>query len=112
MARIMLERFLAAVPEKFLRTLLERQIPMYRQAMDIALSDVQPWSRAEALNVLPHIRRAAFEHGFRSTGIECGLKAFDLAHNGKNATCVHLKAKRLIFTAHFVSAPGEFFREA
>lgn len=108
----MLERFLEAVPEKFLKTLLERQGQMYRQSMDIALADVQPWSRAEALNVLPHIRRAVWEQGFRSTSIECGLKAFDLAHNGKNATCVHVKAKRLILTTHFVSTPGEFVREA
>lgn len=110
MANILLDRFVRAFPKQFLTHLMERQQPIYQQS--IALAFNESWTRAEAMNTMPYIRRALWESEFRKTALACGLKAYDTAHAGDNCTCVMVKADGLIVTAHHVDGPGEFVRDA
>lgn len=110
MAHILLERLVGAVPKEFITRLLERQQTIYQQA--IAKSVDESWTTIEAMNVLPYIRRGFCESEFRKTGIECGLKTFDMPHVGENCSCVMIKANALILTEHYVDGPGQFVRDA
>src|SRR6266404_6070710 len=89
---------------------MERQQPIYQQS--IALAFNESWTRAEAMNTMPHIRRALWESEFRKTAIACGLKAYDTAHAGDNCTYVMVKAAGLVVTAHHVDGPKQFVRDA
>lgn len=109
-ASYLLDRFVKEVPKQFLVRMLERQHALYQQSIAAAFDE--RWSAPEALNVLPHLRRAFVEHDFRQTAIACGLKAFDTPHAGDNCTCVLVKAGQLILTAHYVDGPKQFVRDA
>ena len=110
MANILLDRFVRAVPKQFVARLLERQQSIYLQSIELAFNE--SWSRVEATNVLPHIRRGLMESEFRKAGLECALKVFDMPHAGDNCSCVMVKADGLILTEHYVDGPGQFVRDA
>lgn len=111
MSKVLLDRFLDAVPQTFVKTMLERQLPIYQQSIVLAFNE-QPWTSAEATTLLPYLRRALWESEVRRAADACGLRTFDMAHIGKNSSCVHVKAGSIILTAHYVDSPNDFVREA
>jgi hypothetical protein len=111
MSKVLLDQFLSAVPKEFVMTVLARQMPLYLQSIATAFNE-QPWTDAESVTALPYIRRAHWEADLRRTASACGLKPYDKEHVGKNSSCVHVKAKSIILTTHYVDAPNEFVREA
>ena len=111
MTHILLDRFVGAVPKQFVTRLLERQQSIYQQSIAMAFNQ-ENWTPAEAMSVLPYIRRGLFESEFRKAGIECGLKTFDMPHAGENCSCVMVKANGLILTEHYVDGPGQCVRDA
>jgi hypothetical protein len=111
MSKALLDRFLGAIPKAFVTTLLERQLPLYQQSVASAFNE-QPWTDAEAITLLPYLRRALWEAEVRRAADACGLRTFDMPHVGKNSSCVHIKAGSVILTAHYVDSPNEFVREA
>ena len=111
MSQVLLDRILDAFPKDFLARLLERQMALYQMALDSARTE-QPWTDAEAFDLLPHWRRAIFESEVRKTAITCQLRARNVLHNAENCNCVTVEAKKLILTAHFVSGPNEVVRAA
>jgi hypothetical protein len=108
---LLLERLVGAVPREFVTWLLARQQTIYRQSIAFAFNN-ENWTPAEAMSVLPYIRRGLFESEFRKAGIECGLKTFDMPHAGENCSCVMVKASGLILTEHYVDGPGQWVRDA
>jgi len=111
MSEVLQSRILDAFPRSFITRLLERQLALYQQAVDHVMRD-QPWSEVEAVVLLPYIRRALWETELRRAAIDCQLTPVDVPHVGQNATCVTVRAKRLVLTEHFVSGPSEFVRDA
>ena len=111
MSKLLLQRFLDAVPREFVQWLLERQLPIYQQSIALAFSE-QPWTNAEAITVLPIVRRALWEADFRKAAIEHGLKPDNSDHVAKNSSCVLVKADHIILTGHYVDGPNDFVREA
>lgn len=110
MANLIVERFVRAFPKSFLTQLLERQQALYQQSIALAFNET--WTRTEAMNVLPHVRRALWESEFRQGAVQSGLKCFDMPHVGENCSCVMVKVDSLILTAHYVDGPGQFVRDA
>jgi hypothetical protein len=111
MSKLLLQRFLDAVPGEFVQWLLKRQLPIYQQGIELAFNE-QPWANAEAITLLPYIRRALWEADFRKAAIENGLKAHNSDHKANNSSCVLVKAGGIILTGHCVVGPEEFVREA
>jgi hypothetical protein len=111
MSQVLLERILDAFPKTFLTHLLERQTALYQMALGSVRAE-QPWTDAEAFDLLPHWRRAIFESELRKAAVSCNLKARNVLHNGENCNCVTIEAKTLVLTAHFVNSPKEFVRDA
>ncbi len=110
MDEVLIGRFVKAFPRQFLVRLSERQLGIYNQSIAVACGE--SWTAAEAVSVLPTLRRAFWESEIRKTAIECGLRPFDMYHAGENCTCVMVKADVMILTAHFVDGPGQLVREA
>lgn len=108
---VLLQRFLNEFPEAFLKTLLGRQLAIYRESISQAFND-PPWARIDAFSVLPALRRARMESAFRDAAISCGLKVSDQMHFGQNCSCVHVRSGNMIVTEHFVAHPQDFVREA
>ena len=54
MSKVLLQRFLDAVPKEFVKWLLERQLPIYQQSIASAFNE-QPWGQPEAVTLLPYI---------------------------------------------------------
>jgi hypothetical protein len=111
MSNLLLQRFLDVVPKEFVQWLLERQLPIYQQSITLAFNE-QPWTNAEAVTLLPYVRRALWEANFRKAAIESGLKTHNSDHIAKNSSCVLVKARGIILTGHYVDGPNEFVREA
>jgi len=111
MSTLLLQRFLDVVPREFVTWLLARQLSLYQQSIELAFNE-QPWSNAEAITLLPYVRRALWEADFRKAAIESGLKAHNSDHVAKNSSCVLVKAAGIILTGHYVDGPNEFVREA
>lgn len=111
MSAVLLQRFLAAVPHGFVQWLLSRQLSIYKQSIELAFN-VQPWTHAEGITLLPYIRRALWEADFRNAAIQHGLKADDSDHKARNSSCVLVKAGSIILTGHCVDGPNDFVREA
>lgn len=108
---ILLDRLIRAFPEQFLLRLRQSQTPVYQLSVEAAFSTLQ-WGKAEAMSVLPHVRRGLFEAEVRRAGEACGLDVSDSAHAGENCSCVTVRADGLVMTAHYVDGPGEFVRDA
>ena len=111
MSNVLLHRFLNAVPREFVKWLLVRQHSVYQQSIALAFNE-QPWTNAEAITLLPYVRRALWEADFRKAAIEHGLKTHNSDHAAKNSSCVLVKADRIILTGHYVDGPNDFVREA
>jgi hypothetical protein len=111
MSEILLTRFLSEVPQGFVQWLLLRQLAIYRQSLELAFNE-QPWGHAEAITLLPYLRRALWEADFRRAAIDQGLNTYDSDHNAKNSSCVLVKARSIILTGHCVVGPNMFVREA
>jgi hypothetical protein len=111
MSRVLLQRFLDAVPQEFVKWLLERQLPIYQQSIALAFNE-QPWTNAEAITLLPYVRRALWEADLRKAAIQFGLKPHNSDHVAKNSSCVLVKAGGIILTGHYVDGPEDFVREA
>jgi hypothetical protein len=111
MSKLLLQRFLDAVPREFVKWLLERQLSIYKQSIAIAFNE-QPWTNAEAITLLPYVRRALWEADFRKAATESRLKIHNSDHTAKNSSCVLVKAGGIILTGHYVDGPSVFVREA
>jgi hypothetical protein len=111
MPQVLLERILDAFPKAFIVHLVERQMALYQMALASVRTE-QPWTDAEAFDLLPHWRRAIFENELRKAARSFGLRAMNVLHKGENCNCVTVAAKKLILTSHFVSGPNEFVRDA
>jgi hypothetical protein len=111
MPNVLLQKFLSEVPQAFVKWLLERQLAIYQQSIEWAFN-AQPWSNAEAVTLLPYIRRALWEADFRNAANHCGLKTHNSDHMARNSSCVLVKAGSIILTGHFVDGPNDLVREA
>jgi hypothetical protein len=111
MSEVLLQRFLKEVPQGLVQWLLLRQTAIYQQSIELAFNE-QPWTHAEAITLLPYLRRALWEADFRKAAIDQSLTARDSDHNAKNSSCVLVKAGSIILTGHCVEGPNKFVHEA
>ncbi|MEX2299483.1 MAG: hypothetical protein WD733_01030 [Bryobacterales bacterium] len=102
---------IAEMPSSFLKQLAESQPVIYEEAADLARKSPS-WREPEALFLIPHFRRALFEHAFRlAAGNARGrLRHFDCRHAGDNCGYGRVQAKRLVLTIHHVDGPDQFVR--
>lgn len=97
------------VPADFFRQLVSRQPAVYAEANDLALNNPS-WRRPEGEMVVPHIRRAVFEHEVRLAAGNANLQHFDLRHAGDNCGYGMVRAGKLAISTHHIAGPNQFVR--
>ena len=101
-------RFQAEVPDAVLTDIVETLFAAYRLAWQLA----SQYSPATARNLYPHERLACVAEGVRRLAVGRGLPVRDQRTRCGGYTYLEMDCGIVVMTAHAVSAPREFPRDA
>ncbi|MCY3822847.1 MAG: hypothetical protein OXG62_03135 [Nitrospinae bacterium] len=93
-----------ALPERFVRELIDKQGPVYKEAYEMGANN-PAFGKPEAQFILPYNRHCLFQALFRNAALDSGLQASVLKNKTKNFEYNLVRAGRFLIISHYMPSP-------